>query len=249
MAVKNASRRILVPKPISARVKTNPDGSYLSLKIRTDKTRAFLKQDHVMPKGLSAQQKGIWLANTAAKAKYFIKPLSPRAKKIRYVLKKNGLKIEKAIQDLKNGTMLFERTGNSINSVKGLKIYFKNRNKSVEKIAKVIRKMHSLGITHNHLHIGNIAVTNRGTIVLLDFGKATISNKQRTQKGLNSKGKIYDLLMVSTTLARLEAQILKLNKKTEKKRLSEINSIFYKKYSKKEMLEMEAALGKMVKKS
>ncbi len=228
-------KKILVPKTVSSTVRGKLNGKITRVALRPDKTKAFVERGTKMPRGLSPKEQFIWLKKIAHASNYFIKPLSPKTKKIRNILEKNGIKVEKAIQDLKNGKFLFEKTGNSLDSVKGIKLYMKNREKNVEKIGKIMKKMHSLGITHNHLHIGNIALTDKGNVILLDFGRASLSEKNIT-KGTNI---LMDIYQAAQSLAKLEAHALKLNQRQQQKREKEIYWSFLDNYPKETILMLE----------
>ena len=68
---------------------------------------------------------------------------------------------------------------------------------------KLVAKMHSLGISHSHLHLNNIAVTSRGQIIILDLGKAHISNPKRKTLQWVQKKYIPDLAVLGESLAEL----------------------------------------------
>ncbi len=89
-------------------------------------------------------------------------------------MKKAGIRIEKELEDLRNGISLFEREGVGLGSEEGMKIFIKNPFHFIEQIEELVAKIHSLGIVHGHLHIGNFAVTGEGELILLDLGKARI---------------------------------------------------------------------------
>ncbi len=221
-------KKILVPTPVSLIVRGEAGGKVVSFKTRPGGTKAFVEKGVKMPKGLSPREQVYWLKRIAHGSEYFIKPLSPKAKEIRSLLEKNGIIVEKAIQDLKNGTFLFKKTGNSLDSVNGIKLFIQNREKNIENVGRVIRKMHSLGITHNHLHLSNIAITNNGTVVLLDFKKARISKKTITI----GEGIFQELLKTAKTITKLENHVKKLSKPEQQKREREILLQFLKNYPK-----------------
>ena len=238
------AKKILVPKTVSLRALYNVKGNIIKVRTRPGKTKAFAEKGVKMPKRLSPEQQAFWHKKIAHESKYFIKPLSQKAKRIRSILEKNGIRVEKAIQDLKNGKFLFEKTGNSLDSAKGIKLYIKNREKNVKEIGKIMKKMHSLGIFHNHLHIANIALTSKGKIILLDFGKASFSEKNITK----GTGIWADIYQAAESLVRLETHALKLNKRQQQERENEILWFFLDNYSKKASLTMEKKLQQAINK-
>ena len=114
----------------------------------------------------------------AAKADFFIKQTNPRIKKIREKLIEAGIPIEIPIMDLKNGTELFER-GNWRTIAESIRIPRVVPNRIIE----IVKTMHSLGITHNHLHLANLLIDSEGNVKLIDLSRAKMYlRKPRNKK-------------------------------------------------------------------
>ena len=114
----------------------------------------------------------------AEKAEFYIKPITPLRKKIREVLIAHGVPIEVPILDLKNGLELFERGNFEVISE-----YPQNPEKIRTKIREIVKRMHSSGVTHNHLHRGNFVIDSNGNIKLIDLSKAKLFlRRPRTKK-------------------------------------------------------------------
>lgn len=168
-------------------------------------TKAFAEQGARMPRGLPKEGKAEYLQRLANLSSHYIKRVSPRARAIRKMLSRAGIGVEKELMDLKNGTSLFERRGFALNSPEGRKIFFGRRINFFIGICEAVAGMHGLGITHNHFHAGNIAVTKRGKVILLDLGRASLfkfvkSGREKAQERLKS-----ELLVVSSSLADAHA--------------------------------------------
>ncbi|MAG21816.1 MAG: hypothetical protein CL943_00730 [Candidatus Diapherotrites archaeon] len=99
---------------------------------------------------------------------------------------------------------MFERTGFGLDSLEGQKIFSKDPLGFMLRIEELVGKMHSLGITHNHLHGGNIALTRKGQIVLLDLSAARMAKipKKPTKKWIVKKFH-NELWTVANSLAYL----------------------------------------------
>ncbi|MDO8627203.1 MAG: hypothetical protein Q7K42_01945 [Candidatus Diapherotrites archaeon] len=169
--------QILVPKKVS--FNPNSKKGY-----QTHGTKAFVESGTKIPKLLSRSERHKSLRRIANLSSHYIKPLGQRGRRIRGLLKKAEILVEKEIQDLHNGTALFEREGFGLDSPEGEVLLFQNPEKAIERILNIVTAMHSLGITHNHLHMGNFAITDKHEIILLDLGKATISKfPEKPKKG------------------------------------------------------------------
>ena len=109
---KPVRKRIFVPKIVSfnPNSKQGYDGRG---------TKAFVERGTRLRKGLSHKQKMRQLRMLAMESTHFIKPLSARAKKVREILQQNGVRVEKVIEDLRNGTALFEAEGFDLGSYRG----------------------------------------------------------------------------------------------------------------------------------
>jgi len=141
-------------------------------------TKAFVLQGTRLPRGLKREEKRQRLSLIASKAKYFIKPLSARNKKIRTILQKYGVRVEKVMQELGLGKALFEKEGYGLNSPRGVAIFRKNPVQVTERLINTVAKMTLLEVYHGHPHLGNFAVTKTGEIIVLDLGKATMGKPE-----------------------------------------------------------------------
>lgn len=149
-------------------------------------TKAFVLQGTRVAKGLNKNEKRLTLRQIATQADFFIKPLSKRNKKIRELLQKQGIKVEKVLQELHNGKALFQKEGVGLNSLEGIRIVQKNPKKVIDNLLTTMAKISSIDIIHGHPHLGNFAITPNGEIIVLDLGKATIqkSETKNTFKGV-----------------------------------------------------------------
>src|SRR3989338_470924 len=108
--------RIFVPKIVSF----NQD----SIRgYQREGTKAFVALGTRLPRGLSKGEKARQLRKLAHESSHYIKTVSPRARRIRGILQKAGIRIEKELEDLKNGTSLFEREGFGLDSKKGMELF------------------------------------------------------------------------------------------------------------------------------
>ena len=189
--------RLFVPKTVSY--------SVLSKKgVQRKGTRAFVPVGTRLPRGLDKMGKFAELRRLAHNSQFFIKPLSARARKVSRILEQNGIRAEKPIQDLGNGTALFEKKGFSLDSAEARAIFGEKPYYYAEKVMGIVAKMHSLGIAHNHLHGGNIAITPEGEIILLDLGRATMPKGERPSN-LSDGPSSFD--RDSSTVARALAEL------------------------------------------
>lgn len=98
-------------------------------------------------------------------------------------------------------TGLFEKQGYSLDSNEGQQLFLQNFGKALEGLTKAVANMHGAGITHNHLHAGNIAVTPNGNVVLLDLGKARLARIGRLTPENAFKKFRGDLLNLAVNVA------------------------------------------------
>lgn len=120
------------------------------------------------------------MRNLAEESPYFRKKYSLRQARIREKLERAGIKTEKII--LKNGRAVFEKTGHSLATEKGKALFRKKFWDNVDKLEELVAKMHSLGISHNHLHLGNITIDEHGTLRIIDLGKATMVDLNKLKR-------------------------------------------------------------------
>lgn len=187
----------LVPAKVSVNEKMN---------IERRGTEAFVPIGTAMPKGLSAVKRRDFLRRLAEEAPFFRKIHAARQEIIAEKLEAAGIKTEKLI--LRNGRAVFEKSGHSLNSDAGKALFRKHFWGNAETLEKMIAKMHSLGISHNHLHGGNITIDEKGTIRIIDLGKATIVDLKkikRLPKGWIFKKFFSDLGDVSGVLLAMGA--------------------------------------------
>lgn len=141
-------------------------------------TKAFVSSaEHRVMRGTNPFERAFWLRRLAEHSSHFIKPFSKRTQAITDRLSKAGIAIEQPIEKLKNGTALFEKAGFGMNSDQGLAICKTDVNGTIERMAEIVARIHSLGITHNHLHLGNWVINPAGKITVIDWGRATMTAK------------------------------------------------------------------------
>ncbi len=185
-------------------------------------TKAFVALGTKLPAGLVPTEKHRHLRHLAHPSKFFTKPDSVHTQKIREKLKAAGISAEEPIQSIGNGRALFMKSGFSLESPAGMRQFVNNTREVVEKICKTVGKMHSIGITHNHLHLGNIAITKGGKIVLLDLSRAKFS-----LPGKNFVG--YDIVQLGKSLSGFYAYCVKefQNREVSKNEIADFkNQIF-----------------------
>lgn len=159
--------RLLIPKTVSFSIesqKADPRG-----------TKAFVWKGTRMPKGFKAEQKRDFLRDLARESSHYIKRISKRNLEIRQLLAENGIRTEKMVQNLKNGTALFEREGFELGTLRGQELFFSNPSKNGNALLELVSKLIVLRVHHHHLHMGNIAIAENGELILLDLGKATFA--------------------------------------------------------------------------
>lgn len=181
-------KKLLVPKIVSfdaKRGKVDPRG-----------TKAFVEY------GTSVPEEGEALRRIAHVSSHYIKRMLKHTRLVRAMLMNAGIMVEKEIQDLKDGTSLFEREGFGLDSPEGKRLFAKNVWNNVYELEDLVAKMHGLGIAHNHLHLGNFAITEAGHIILIDLGMARFSQiPDKPIKGWAMRKFYGDLRNFSNTLA------------------------------------------------
>lgn len=232
-------KKLLVPFTISADIGSVAKKQKQVLKRRARGTKAFVKSGTKLKRGASPSDKGLALKRIGYSSPYFIKTLSPRAKRIISVLEKSGVRTEKPIEDLKNGTSLFESSGFGIWSTRGFNIFKRAPKRHLERIIDAFVKMHLAGVVHGHPHSGNIVITKKGHIVIIDLGWARISSKERVAKGKNAEGIARDVFQLSYYLAKLEERRLGLTKAQTRRKWVEISKELLNAYPEK----MRAHIG------
>jgi serine/threonine protein kinase len=163
---------------------------------RSGGTSAFVSHEKWLEK-IPVADRRKRLREMAHGAEFFVKPHSARAEAIRKRLNAAGIRTEIPIQNLKNGTSLFRKDGHPLLSEEGKKIFAQNPAAWVGRIERLVAAVHSLGISHNHFHVGNLLVTEKREIVLIDLGLARHSPIPKTyQKGWAVKRFKNDLLTI-----------------------------------------------------
>ncbi|MBS3061617.1 MAG: hypothetical protein J4215_03475 [Candidatus Diapherotrites archaeon] len=147
-------------------------------------TKAFVPLGTRLTKGLSRPEKAHQLRELAANSDYFIKPVSKRNQEIRKFLTQHGVRVEKIIEDLKNGTSLFEKEGAELGSAEGIRFFKRNPVQYTQKIIDLVARLIVLEVSHTHLHVGNIAITEKGDVILLDLSRATLAGTGKHRKSL-----------------------------------------------------------------
>ncbi|MFH0714527.1 MAG: lipopolysaccharide kinase InaA family protein [Candidatus Diapherotrites archaeon] len=170
------AKPLLVPIPVSFGKNLNVD--YRGTKAFSSKMDVETKK---VFRNVSPEQRLFVLKRIGENAKFFMKKVTPRSREIRNYLEKNGIRVEKEVAILEKGFSIFKRAGITLGSYEGIK-FVKRNPELLDKIASEIAKMHSLGVSHNHLHHGNIILTPKGEVIFIDFGKAIKAD-------LNVKGK------------------------------------------------------------
>lgn len=158
-----------------------------------------------LPKDLWPMEIHQRLRKIAHDSEYFTKPTSKRALNILRILNHFGIRTEEPMEYLKNGRSLFKKKGWGLDSKKGSSEFLQRYAGNVLAVQKMVALMHGIGITHGHLHLGNIAI-ERGKIVFLDSFKARFfdfspqSRRQTLEKIKN------DLWGIADALAMLRVQ-------------------------------------------
>ncbi len=169
---KKRSPAVLVPKTVSF-------NQWSKKGYQSRGTKAFVLNGTRLSRGLTKPEKFAALRDLAEKSDYYIKRVTPRNRKIRAFVEKYGVRVEKIIEDLKDGTCLFEREGYALDSPEGKKVFLRNPDAAMQKIAGVMAKLIVLEVTHWHPHRGNFALTEKGDVILLDLGKATLVESEK----------------------------------------------------------------------
>lgn len=177
-------------------------------KLQRRGSEAFVAVGTELPKGLKPYRKIVHLRELAYNSPFFIKNYGRRQQMIEARLEAAGIKIEKPVQILNNGRAVFKKTGHSLDSEEGKRLFLKDFWGNAVALEEMVGKMHGLGITHNHLHGGNITIDEKGVIRFIDFGKATmadIAKLKRAPKGWAIRKFFKDLGNVAGTLTVINA--------------------------------------------
>ena len=243
-----AKRKLLVPVTVSFTSKrTSKDYTEVS-KMRGRGTKAFAEVGTNL-RDLNPKDKFMMVKTIGDYAPYFIKPMSKKVRKIISLLERNGVAVEKPIEDLKNGTMLFEKIGFCAVSNRGFNQYCRAPRKIFNNIVKEMIKMHMLGVTHGHLHLGNFALTEKGKAIIIDLKRATVSSKDRLEKGKNAERIAWDVVILGHGFTSLDKDRLKLTNAQSKKRGLEIHERILLQYPPEMRIIIANGLKKLIKKA
>jgi len=152
-----------------------------------DSMRVALASDEVAMRLTQARKK------IAEWSDYYAKPTSRRVKEIRSILLKNGVNVEQPMpvrnidkEDRVKGRIPSDLGGNyelfEQRKYREIPQNPKNFESIKSQILRTLAKMHSLGISHNHLHLGNWVVNPEGRVQLIDLSLARINKKPITTK-------------------------------------------------------------------
>jgi tRNA A-37 threonylcarbamoyl transferase component Bud32 len=149
----------------------------------------------------------------ASQSTHYLKRTSARIKLIRKILIKNGINVETPMQvrntepkekllatDLGKGFELFEKTGYG-----RIKQGPENFDRIRNQILEIVTKMHNAGITHNHLHLGNLLINAEGKIKLIDLSKAKIFSRKPSNKKEFLDRYASDIYLCANGLSYLKA--------------------------------------------
>jgi hypothetical protein len=139
----------------------------------------------------------------ANQSPFFIKKCSARQGQIVKKLSDAGIETEPVVLAMNDGWAVFEKSGYALSSDAGMDMFCRNFWANTFALEGMVTKMHSLGITHNHLHRGNITIDEKRKIRLIDMGKATvidINGLKNPAKGWAFKKFFPDLIHVSDVL-------------------------------------------------
>lgn len=170
-------RGFMIPTEVSA----DADGK----RIDPQGTQAFVPIGTELKKGLNPRDRFLELRRLAQGAQFFTKPNPKKQRLIASKLMAAGIQIETPIQALGRGRALSQWQGHSILTQEGKMLFNRHFWNNVMKVEEIVAKMHSLGITHNHLHGGNITIDEHGVIRIIDLSKADIHDFQK--RGKNTK--------------------------------------------------------------
>jgi len=87
---------------------------------------------------------------------------------------KNNLSVERPISFTvgKRGDMLFLNSGKELNAFRFKLKSEKEQEQILRQLLDIISRMHNLGIAHDHPHLGNIVIDEKGKVTLVDFKHA-----------------------------------------------------------------------------
>ncbi len=163
--------KLWLPKGVSYRI-NRKNGRFVGKYEGKRGTKAFTLGRIRLPAANSPYETSRSLRKLAHQSEYFIKPVSRREREIRKTLAENGIRIEPELEDLKDGRSLFGSAGHSLDSLEGYALFSYGPRENIRQLEKIVGKMHALGIVHNHLHHGNIAIDTQGNLTLIDLHKA-----------------------------------------------------------------------------
>jgi len=145
-------------------------------------TRAFVPMGTEIPKELNANERLKHRGKLAEQAPFFTKQHTPRQKAIAEKLRTAGIGTEEFILSHKNGRAVFGKAGHALSTEEGARLFRRHFWDNTEKLEKMVAKMRSLGISHNHLHPGNITIDEKGNLRIIDLGKATMIALEKTKR-------------------------------------------------------------------
>lgn len=172
--------KLWLPKGVSYTIKRKA-GRFVGKYEGKRGTKAFTLGKIRLPTANSPYETSRRLRKLAHQAEYFIKPVSRREREIRKTLAENGIRIEPELEDLKDGRALFGSAGNSLDSLEGYALFSYNPKEYIRRLEKIVGRIHALGIVHNHLHHGNIAIDTNGNLTLIDLHKARSYSKGKKE--------------------------------------------------------------------
>ena len=189
--------RLLIPKRVSYTIKSKSGYDRAG-------TKAFIEYGTKIPARMTKIQRQDFLKSLAENSEFFIKRVNANQLLIGKVLKKAGIHTEKYVQDLHDGTYLIQAEGIALGSAKGAELLRKVGVSKILELEGIVAKMFSLGISHGHIHMGNIVITPRGEFKIIDLGKTRMQAipKKPTAKWLIGRYK-NDLLTFASSLGTL----------------------------------------------
>jgi hypothetical protein len=132
-------------------------------------------------------------------SEYFLKLSSARQRAIRKMLVKAGILVEMPIEEMSEKVTqrdgkshsrlsdLFERRGfvRLVEDGTGKRpkaVNVKDISDAMAQMVKIMTKMHALGVTHNHPHLGNWAINSDGHVKILQLSRARLLKKRPRNK-------------------------------------------------------------------
>jgi len=162
------------------------------------------KRKEGKPEAWVEKELSFWIERTrklrkelATPAPFYIKPITKEQRRIRELLVKAGVPIEQPIQDLGRGLELFERG-------EWKEIPPLAEEGSREQIRQMVAKMLSLGVAHNHLHLGNFVMNSKKEVKLIDLSLARRYSRKPASKAEFLNKYSRDLYFASRSLAWLK---------------------------------------------